>query len=81
MTTIILYGPQGSGKTTVAEKLSEVFGTDGIVDEWSPQDALLTDHLHVTQVDVDQLSHLFFRRDDNFKVVQIFEIETIKVLL
>lgn len=35
MKPIILYGPAGSGKTEIAQKLKELFGFDRIVDEWN----------------------------------------------
>ena len=37
--TVVVYGPQGCGKTRNAEKLMRHFGMKRIVDDWTPSDA------------------------------------------
>lgn len=36
--SVIVYGPQGSGKSRHAEKLRQHFGMDRIIDDWNGSD-------------------------------------------
>ncbi|MDT9694083.1 hypothetical protein Q5762_38300, partial [Streptomyces sp. P9(2023)] len=61
--------------------VAELLGCTSIVDEWSPQDRLATDALHLTQADRYQLSHMHVRLDENLKAVHVFDIEMLKLLI
>ena len=51
--SVIIYGPQGCGKTTNAKALADHFGLTKIVDPWCPGDELPDDALALTNVEVD----------------------------
>lgn len=34
--TVIVYGPQGCGKTRNSEKMRRAFGLDTVIDDWQP---------------------------------------------
>lgn len=34
--TVIVYGPQGCGKTRNADKMRRAFGLDTVIDDWQP---------------------------------------------
>lgn len=36
--TIIVYGPQGCGKSHNAGRIARAFGLDRVIDEWEPGD-------------------------------------------
>ena len=50
MATTIIYGPQGSGKTTLAETLATHFKCSQVVDEWDGESELAEDTLALTSV-------------------------------
>ena len=81
MTTIVLYGDAGTGTTRLANRIIRDFELEGSVNEWVPWGSLQTGHLHITNLDVDHLGHLFGRRDDALQPVLIFEISALKTLL
>lgn len=39
--SIVVYGPQGCGKTRNASAIAKAFGLREIVDDWSPRSAVL----------------------------------------
>lgn len=49
---VIVYGPQGCGKTRHAEALATHFGACRVIDEWNPGDPVEPDALHLSQVEV-----------------------------
>lgn len=51
MNTIIVYGPQGCGKTTNAEALRKHFGCDEIIDDWESDRSAKEGSLHLTSRD------------------------------
>ena len=81
MSTVIIYGPVASGKSQASEEVAKRFGCETIVDEWQPQDVLVTGALHLTQADQYQLNHVHLRLDDDLAPVHILNIESIKALL
>lgn len=81
MTTIILYGATSTGTTRLANRLVSDFALNSVVSDWKPWGALDTGSLHITDLDVDHLTHWFARRDDDLKPVLIFEISSLKTLL
>lgn len=81
MSTVIIYGPAGSGKSQASKEVAKRFGCETIVDEWLPQDSLVTGALHLTQADQYQLNHVHLRLDDDLAPVHIINIETLKALL
>jgi hypothetical protein len=48
--SIILYGPQGCGKTKNAEAIAKKLGLQGIIDNWIPGKAMGVNTLHLTNV-------------------------------
>lgn len=48
MRSIIVYGPQGCGKTRHAELLRDFFGMSHIVDDWDCSDPIPDDALVLT---------------------------------
>lgn len=81
MTTVILYGETSSGITRLANRLVNDFELTFVVHNWKPWGALETGCLHVTDLDIDHLTHWFARRDDNLQPILIFEISALKTLL
>lgn len=81
MSTVIIYGPPASGKSQISETVADLLGCTSIVDEWSPQDALITGSLHLTQADRYQLAHMHVRLDEDLNAVHLFNIEALKLLL
>ncbi|WP_191126167.1 dATP/dGTP diphosphohydrolase domain-containing protein [Mesorhizobium sp. B2-1-2] len=55
MNTVIVYGPQGCGKTTNAEALLKHFGCEGIEDGWSLNEHIQAGALHLTDERADDL--------------------------
>jgi MoxR-like ATPase len=55
VTTVILAGPQGTGKSLKAPDLARQLGCAGIVEEWWPGSRLQPGHLHLTHAEVDVL--------------------------
>lgn len=51
MITVIVYGPQGSGKTTNAEPLRKHFGCSRVVDDWHYGDLICEGDLILTNDD------------------------------
>lgn len=51
MTTIVIHGPQGCGKTRNAEALAAHFGCARIVDDWNGRDELEAGCLVLTNSD------------------------------
>ncbi|MCP5197012.1 MAG: hypothetical protein H6974_09535 [Gammaproteobacteria bacterium] len=45
---IIIYGPQGCGKTQHAEQFRELFHTQRVIDDWSWGDPLLEGDMALT---------------------------------
>ncbi len=48
MATVIVYGPQGSGKTRYAEVLRLYFNSGQVIDDWDSTLCLTTNALHLT---------------------------------
>ena len=48
--SVVIYGPQGCGKTTNATALAAVYGKQRIVDDWTPGLALPRDALCLTNI-------------------------------
>lgn len=46
--SVIIYGPQGCGKTRNAEALRKAFGCDEVVDGWEPGHPVERGNLHLT---------------------------------
>lgn len=46
--TVIVYGPTGSGKTTAAAALRDVFGCASVLDDWSQDEQIEPGCLHLT---------------------------------
>jgi hypothetical protein len=55
MSTIIVYGPQGCGKTLVAPALRRCFGCRSIVDDWDGEGPLPPESLVLTNLPVDAI--------------------------
>ena len=54
MPAVIVYGPQGCGKTRHTETLKKHFGCDKVVDDWDPNRSGITRNaLHLTSVPLD----------------------------
>jgi len=49
--SVIVYGPQGCGKTSNAKVLAQHFGFSNIKDNWMPGDELPEDTLALTNVE------------------------------
>lgn len=49
---VIVYGPQGCGKTRNAMALAVHFGVKRVIDEWMPGDRVEPGTLHLSQVEV-----------------------------
>lgn len=49
---VIVYGPQGCGKTRHAAELAAHFGVCRIIDDWMPGDPVESAALHLCQVEV-----------------------------
>lgn len=52
MNPVIVYGPQGCGKSRHAEAIRRMFGRLRVVDEWVPGDPLDLDAVHLTHADL-----------------------------
>lgn len=52
MPTVIIYGPQGCGKTHNAEALAAHFKAIGVIDDWAPDRPLTPHALHLTNQDL-----------------------------
>lgn len=52
---LIVYGPQGCGKTRNAEALRKAFGAKRIVDDWWPGDPAPRGALLLTHADASEL--------------------------
>lgn len=55
MTTVIVYGPQGCGKTSNAEALMKQFGCRSIEDDWSLSLHVRRDALHLTNESAEDM--------------------------
>lgn len=51
MSGIIIYGPQGCGKSRDVEKLARHYQKDMVIDAWSPGDPLPDNALALTNVE------------------------------
>ncbi|QOJ24085.1 MAG: AAA family ATPase [Gammaproteobacteria bacterium] len=49
--SVIIYGPQGCGKTSNAKALAQHLGVGNIKDNWKPGDKLPEDTLALTNVE------------------------------
>lgn len=49
MRTVIVYGPQGSGKSQAAARLQQRMGCVSVVDGWTPEQPLKPGALHLCQ--------------------------------
>jgi hypothetical protein len=57
--TIIVYGPQGSGKGLIAHAVMKHYGCSQLIDEWWPHQPLTPGALHLTNVSVTKIpAHL-----------------------
>ena len=56
MNTVIVTGPQGSGKTLVAEKLRARFGCAAVVEDWWPGTSITPGALHLTHHPISEPS-------------------------
>lgn len=50
--SVLVYGPQGCGKTRHSEALAAHFGVGKVVDDWRPGDPVEPGALHLSQVEV-----------------------------
>lgn len=50
--SVIVYGPQGCGKTRHSEALAAHYGVSKVVDDWMPGDPVEPGALHLSQVEV-----------------------------
>ncbi|UUV43242.1 hypothetical protein RCCWILLIS_70 [Rhodobacter phage RcCWillis] len=78
MNTIIVYGPQASGKTVNKQALLDFYGCAAVVDDWAAGDAVLFEHLHLTNEPRERIGVSFCRQPygKNFdQPVQIVSIE------
>jgi len=81
--TTIVSGPQGIGKTVNAERIMRAYGMTGIVDDWTPGDAIVPGKLHLTYTPVDKMDRAkmesiagMLLRVTNYEVaMQMVEIE------
>ena len=48
--SIVVYGPQGCGKTTAKDALAEHFGMRHVIDDWVPGSPLPPDALALTNI-------------------------------
>jgi MoxR-like ATPase len=51
MTTILIHGPQGCGKTRNAQALAAHFGCSKVVDDWNGRDRVVAGALVLTNID------------------------------
>lgn len=51
-TPVVVYGPQGCGKTRHAKALAAHFGVERVIDDWMPGDPVDPGALHLSQVEV-----------------------------
>lgn len=63
MKTVIVYGPQGCGKTRYGKALMAKFGCIGIFDDfgWNPSQRVKPGYLHLSNLSGEQLEK--FRRN------------------
>lgn len=47
---LIVYGPEGCGKTTNAERIRDFFGVQSYVDEWGPDQPKWPGAVHLTNI-------------------------------
>jgi len=51
--SIIVYGPQGCGKSKNKESIARYFGVSKVIDNWNPGDPLPDDAIALTNTPVD----------------------------
>jgi len=69
--SIIVYGPQGCGKTTNAEKMRKAFNLKKIVDGWEPGESFEERNvLYLTNAELDEVN----RRRPEFPDVVPFSL-------
>jgi len=56
MKTVIIYAPQGTGKTKHAEALRKHFGCTKVIDGWPGEGAFEPGALHLTNMPVEAMS-------------------------
>lgn len=52
MKTVIVTGPQGSGKSKHATRLARALGCEGVIEDWWPGDPLEQGRLHLTHAEM-----------------------------
>lgn len=80
MTTVVLYGPQGSGKSKFVERIKSAYGIDDVVEEWVPHEGLRTGALHITTADQYELQPIHMRLDDDLEAVHMYSSAMLAVL-
>lgn len=55
MTSVIVYGPKGCGKTRNAQALARAYGCESVVDDWLCGNAVSFNALHLTYDDPTQM--------------------------
>jgi hypothetical protein len=55
LAAVVVYGPQGCGKTTNAQRIRQALGLQHVIDDWHPGDPKPADTLLLTCVDDDSL--------------------------
>lgn len=53
--TVIVYGPQGCGKTRHADQIRHSLNCASVVDEWRPGDDIVKGAVHFTTAEPDQI--------------------------
>lgn len=57
MSAIVIYGHQGSGKTSNAQAFLDHYGKKNVVDEWGGESRLADDDLALTNLTAISLQH------------------------
>lgn len=69
MSTVIVTGPQGSGKNLLAPALLKRFGCTGLVEDWWPGTPLTEGALHLTHHPIPE---------PRFRDARVYQIEEVR---